>query len=248
MARKNTNPVQKSYRKERQRIQRQVKRMLARGYTIGISIPEIPKKITEASVRRLQKITTEKIYKTSDYTYTENGVDKMVSGLQGRKMERKQAIRLAVKTRKARRKVKELAKQNQQDWERQQRERDAENIERLEDDSYREQFSAVTMAQNKIYELLAEKEAKFPRTVQNIRNVFSEVGTDIATNRLLEAGYDIEVIVQILYKAIKGEGGSEYNELLRVINGRALSAEEIQRNEDLLEQDLAENFDAEELF
>ena len=60
-------PTQQEYRRERQRIQRQINRMTNRGYDVPELLPKIPKKITEASVRRLKKITTEKLYKESRF-------------------------------------------------------------------------------------------------------------------------------------------------------------------------------------
>ena len=50
---KQLSDVKQAYRKERQRIQRQINRMTKRGYYVPELLPKIPKKITEASVRRL---------------------------------------------------------------------------------------------------------------------------------------------------------------------------------------------------
>ena len=65
--------VKQAYRRERQRIQRQINRMTKRGYDVPELLPKIPKKITEASVRRLKKLTTEKLYKESRFIDFETG-------------------------------------------------------------------------------------------------------------------------------------------------------------------------------
>lgn len=77
--------VQKQYRKERRRIQRQINRMTNRAYDVPDLLPKIPKKITEASVRRLKKITTEKLYKESRFVDIETG--EILTSKEGQKLE-----------------------------------------------------------------------------------------------------------------------------------------------------------------
>lgn len=106
MARKRTSKGkvtqrQKEYRKERQRIQRQINRMINRGYIVPENLlPPIPKTITKASVRRLEKIDTKTIYRKSQYLDTESG--EILTGEQGRKIERSEAARRAAQTRRER--------------------------------------------------------------------------------------------------------------------------------------------------
>lgn len=64
MASKQT-PLQKAYRRERNRIQRAIREVKKYGFEPGIKPPDIPKKITQASVRRLQNISTKKIYESA---------------------------------------------------------------------------------------------------------------------------------------------------------------------------------------
>lgn len=79
-------PTQQEYRRERQRIQRQINRMTNRGYDVPELLPKIPKKITEASVRRLKKLTTEKLYKESRFIDVETG--EILTSEEGQKLER----------------------------------------------------------------------------------------------------------------------------------------------------------------
>ena len=83
---KQLSDVKQAYRRERQRIQRQINRMTKRGYDVPELLPKIPKKITEASVRRLKKLTTEKLYKESRFIDFETG--EILTSKEGRALER----------------------------------------------------------------------------------------------------------------------------------------------------------------
>lgn len=83
---KQLSDVKQAYRKERQRIQRQINRMTKRGYDVPEILPKIPKKITEASVRRLKKLTTEKLYKESRFIDFETG--EILTSEEGQKLEK----------------------------------------------------------------------------------------------------------------------------------------------------------------
>ncbi len=83
---KQLSDVKHAYRKERQRIQRQINRMKKRGYDVPELLPKIPKKITEASVRRLKKLTTEKLYKESRFIDFETG--EILTSEEGQKLEK----------------------------------------------------------------------------------------------------------------------------------------------------------------
>lgn len=69
---KNKSPIQKEYYKQRKRIQSAIKREQKRGFIVDLELPPIPKKITQASIRRLKKITPriirEKSYAVSQAT------------------------------------------------------------------------------------------------------------------------------------------------------------------------------------
>jgi hypothetical protein len=60
--------------------------MTNRGYDVPELLPKIPKKITEASVRRLKKITTEKLYKESRFIDIETG--EILTSKEGQALER----------------------------------------------------------------------------------------------------------------------------------------------------------------
>ena len=91
--------IREQYLKERRRIQRFIRSATKRGYIIPENIlPDIPKRVTRASVSRLKKITPERIYSKSQYVSRETGEIK--TGKAGRAEERKAASRKAAETRR----------------------------------------------------------------------------------------------------------------------------------------------------
>lgn len=91
--------IREKYLQERRRIQRFIRSATKRGYIIPENIlPDIPKRVTRASVSRLKKITPEKIYSKSQYVSRETGEIK--TGKAGRAEERKAASKKAAETRR----------------------------------------------------------------------------------------------------------------------------------------------------
>lgn len=68
-------PLKKDYMKERKRIQSSFSRLRRMGYieTGKFNMPAIPKRITEGSIRRLEKINIDKIYDYFEYLDYETG-------------------------------------------------------------------------------------------------------------------------------------------------------------------------------
>lgn len=99
--RKVLSPAEREYNKERRRIERQINRMSQRGYDVKENVlPPRPKRVTQASVNRLKKITTPKLYEKSRYIDRETG--EILSGKEGQKLEQQARARRAAETRKQR--------------------------------------------------------------------------------------------------------------------------------------------------
>ena len=95
--------INKEYSKVRAKILKRVHSLEKRGYNIELTIPKVPKKKTEASIRALEKFTIERLYKRSTYHgFATNGEE--VSGVKGRQAEIKQRIKKAKETREQRKK------------------------------------------------------------------------------------------------------------------------------------------------
>lgn len=88
------------YQKERERIQRFIRRAEKRGYKFeGKVLPDIPKRVTKQSVERLKKLDTKALYAKS--TYYDPILDKRVTGTEEQKLVRSRASKKAAQTRKA---------------------------------------------------------------------------------------------------------------------------------------------------
>lgn len=93
-----------AYQKELKRIKQFIRRAEKRGYQFRENvIPKKPANITKASVNKLKKITPQSLYKKAIYGGEATGGE-IVTGVQGRKAERKQASRKGAETRKQRKK------------------------------------------------------------------------------------------------------------------------------------------------
>lgn len=99
---KRTSEAQKEYTKQRRRIQQFITRAEKRGYLFSADVlPPKPKRITKASIRRLEKLTSSVLYKKAVYG-GEATEGEIVPGSVGRKAERKLSAKKAAHTRKYR--------------------------------------------------------------------------------------------------------------------------------------------------
>lgn len=100
--------VKADYRRQRSRLLRFFKRATARGYVWDKSfIPDIPKVVTEASVRRLKKLTPEYLYKKA-YKIVDYETAELIQGEKARKLERKESAKKAAENRKKNKLKKEI--------------------------------------------------------------------------------------------------------------------------------------------
>lgn len=92
--------INKAYAKERNRVKSFVRRAEKRGYSFpeGL-IPVIPKRKTEASIRKLKKLTKEVLYSKSKYAGKASS-GKTVTGKEGLKLERQLRAKKVAETRK----------------------------------------------------------------------------------------------------------------------------------------------------
>lgn len=92
--------INKAYAKERNRVKSFVRRAEKRGYSFPESIvPSIPKRKTEASIRKLKKLTKEVLYSKASYG-GEATSGEIVFGKEGLKLERQLRAKRAAETRK----------------------------------------------------------------------------------------------------------------------------------------------------
>lgn len=89
--RHSVSPTKQAYSKQLKRIKQFIRRAEKRGYIFSENvIPPVPKRITPASVRRLQRITPEKLYKNAAYV-SELTLGEIVPANVGLKLEKQKA-------------------------------------------------------------------------------------------------------------------------------------------------------------
>lgn len=95
-------PVERDYIKQVKRIKQFIRRAEKRGYKFSENaLPQRPKRVTRASVRKLAKLTPDKLYKKAVYYGLASGGE-IVSALEGRKLERSLRAKKSAETRKYR--------------------------------------------------------------------------------------------------------------------------------------------------
>lgn len=101
MAKRNSRKLtanQQAYAKELNRIKQAVRRAEKRGYMFEDNVvPQTPKRITKKSIQALKEITPNKLYAKALYLDTSTG--EVLSGQEGRKLERQKSSEKAKETR-----------------------------------------------------------------------------------------------------------------------------------------------------
>lgn len=100
--RRKQTPAERAYSKQVKRIKQFMRRAEKRGYQFSENVlPQKPKRVTQASVRKLAKLTPEKLYQKATYgglaSYGE-----IVPGTEGVKLERSLRAKKSAETRKYR--------------------------------------------------------------------------------------------------------------------------------------------------
>lgn len=90
---KKVSATVKAYRKERSRVLATVRRYEKQGLYVNFVVPNIPKRITQASVRRLAKITPKKI---QSQTYQLNEYGEVVASFYQFKKKQRNKIKLPI--------------------------------------------------------------------------------------------------------------------------------------------------------
>ena len=198
MKRKTVRPIVKAYRKAVSAFFRKGRSMAKRGYVIDAVLPPEPKKITEASVRRIKKISSN-LYKKSYYV-TEEG--EVISGEEGRKYERSRAAKKAAETRKRKKQESSI----RYDWQ--------------------IAFDWLEGIIQKVTEKGSERVASAIRDIVDaavIRSSEREVGMIIVSQQD-EVRQSIEEIAESFYSAQSGKYSYALSKLSQILGGGALSA------------------------
>lgn len=100
--RQKQTPAERAYSKQVKRIRQFISRAEKRGYQFSDNVlPQRPKRVTQASVKKLAKITPEKLYKKAVYGGLAT-MGEIVPGIKGLKLERSLRAKKSAQTRKYR--------------------------------------------------------------------------------------------------------------------------------------------------
>ena len=201
MKRKTVRSVVKAYRKAVSNFFRKGRSMARRGYVIDAVLPKEPKKITEASVRRIKKISSN-LYKKS-YFVTEEG--EVISGEEGRKYERSRSAKKAAETRKRKKQESSI----RYDWQ--------------------IAFDWLEGIIQKVTEKGSERVASAIRDIVDaavIRSSEREVGMIIVSQQD-EVRQSIEEIAESFYSAQSGKYSYALSKLSQILGGGALTAAQL---------------------
>lgn len=201
MKRKTVRPVVKAYRKAVSAFFRKGRSMARRGYVIDAVLPKEPKKITEASVRRIKKISAN-LYKKSYYV-TEEG--EVISGEEGRKYERSKSAKKAAETRKRKKQESSI----RYDWQ--------------------IAFDWLEGIIQKVTEKGSDRVASAIRDIVDaavIRSSEREVGMVIVSQQD-EVRQSIEEIAESFYSAQSGKYSYALSKLSQILGGGALTAAQL---------------------
>lgn len=108
MAKKRTlSPTERAYSAQVKRIKNFIRRAEKRGYIFNENtLPTKPKRITQASVRKLQRLTPQQLYKKAQYS-GQLSEGKTVSAQAGLQLEKRARIEKAKRTRERKRLIKQ---------------------------------------------------------------------------------------------------------------------------------------------
>ncbi len=223
---------QRAYAKEVKRIKQAVKRLEKRGYRFTENVvPETPKRITHQTLQRIKELQGNKIYEKAQYLDDNTG--KIVSGLEGKKLEAQERARKSAETRKKK-------KQKQQQYYPNGGDIVANNI-------VDELIARLSEPNPPVYpynrrlarqiESLVESRNQAKTTILSLTHqVIADIGKTAFGWRLQEVADKVDdAMTWMLYKASNADDVmSACTELAQLIKGSPLTFSELQ---DLSEQD-----------
>lgn len=218
--------IKQQYKKERKRILNYISKARKEGYDVSkVSVPSIPKKITRASVRRLEKITADVLSKTIQGYY--KGVM-----LSMKTIKRKEAKIRAERRRSQRKMDKDFREARERDKkakeELYQRIREKNERQFRESESWKEEagklaeekitkegvgdFAQITLIRFQTYML------GYPQKVYNIvMNAINRAIDIYGANAVAEAIYQTGDLVEHFLSGIYGQSGDDAYEFTTTI-------------------------------
>lgn len=230
---------QREYAKQVKRIKQAVRRAEKRGYIFDENIvPQTPKRITAKAIQKLKEITPQALYSQATYINTNTG--EMLSGTEGRQLEKKESARKAKETRERNKR-----KQKKKDKEQEPYYPNGGDIIMTNVlDQFIERLSQPTPEvianhwgkKYKRYQDAYEESKRSKATLLSITyRVIDEIGRDALGWRLEAQASEVSTLTDyVLYGSNSATIASACARLASIINGGPLSLQEL---EDISEQE-----------
>lgn len=211
---------QQLYQKELRRLKQFIRRTEKRGFHYAEDvIPEKPKRITKKSIERLQKLSSQELYKKATYKDPMTGAE--LTGTEGRQVERQRAAIKGAKT-KSKRKIPEIP--------------EIPDVGDLPKATYeiienvREEIRKWTPSSGWT-DFFTEAKRRDKNILENmLEGAIRQEGADVIAARLEAHAYEVLSIVQeILYGSGGKDGNQVNNDFARfsqILLGRGLTVEE----------------------
>lgn len=210
-------PNQQAWKKELKRLQQFIRRAKKRGYIFPDDvIPETPKRITKKQLLKIKGINPQTLYSQAEFYNPTTG--ETISGVEGRKFERKRSARKAQATKIFLPRQRDLVLQN--------------IIDLIN------QFTPSSLWSDYWTQ---KKETDKNKLQSLLDNAIAQEGADVAAERLQNYAGDIERIINsILYGSDEEQLQFDMVEFATIIKGRSLTQQESSELTDLMESQATE--------
>lgn len=214
-------PNQQVWKKELKRLQQFIRRAKKRGYIFPDDvIPETPKRITKKQLSKIKSIIPQTLYSQAEFYNPDTG--EILSGIEGRKFERKRSARKAQLTKAIKQaQGTEIPLPRQTDLV-------LQNIRDLIN-----QFTPSSLWSDYWTQ---KKEGDKNKLQSLLDSAIAQEGEDVVAERLENYAGDIERIINsILYGSDEEQIQFDVVEFATIIKGRSLTAQESSELTDLME-------------
>ena len=211
---KNITPNQQEWKKELKRLNQFIKRAEKRGYIFDENIiPETPKRVTKKKLSEIKQINADVLYNTAKYFDKETG--QTLSGLEGRRIERRKSSQKAAQTKKF--------KSQNTDPEKPVLPKESDIVLRNIEGMIANWQPLLNWSN---YFIEAKKQDK--TTLTNIlQQAISETGREEIAKRLQNAATNIiDTVERILYSSDEEQVNLDLVDIATIIKGRSLTPEE----------------------
>ena len=230
---------QREYAKQVKRIKQAVRRAEKRGYIFDENIvPQTPKRITQKAIQQLKEITPNTLYSQAKYIDTSSG--EIITGAEGRKLERQKSAKKAKETRERNKRKQKKKDKEQEPYYPNGGEIITSNvldefIERLSQPTQEVSTNQWGKKYRRFQDAVEESRRSKATLLSITYRVIDEIGRDALGWRLETQATEVSTLTDyVLYGSNSSTIASACARLASIINGGPLSLQEL---EDISEQE-----------